>query len=136
MSRICARCGAEYKLRTFRENAGLCPNCSPRFFSLPVPFDGTPAATQPVWTMTIWLHVLEFIFLGLLLDAGVVSGPGRLYCLSVVVFLIIRGSVARWRGYPRLRTLEVMAYLLLPAYGLSIFVVLFHIAQVLRWGQW
>ena|GEM_PF-6523968 len=129
MSRICARCGAPYKLRTFHEDAGLCPKCSPRFFSLPVLFDGTPAATQAIWTLTVWLHILEFFVLGVLFIGGPLGYLARPYCLAVVTFLIIRSAVARWRGYPRLRTLAVIAYLLLPVYGMCIFAALYCIAE-------
>ena len=136
MKRQCVKCGAEYAIGQLSFDSGFCPKCKPSFLSLPQWFEPSPAGTRSVWLFLVAVHVLYLPFLSLLLDGGVISIPGSLYGVLVLLYFAVRFAVAKLRGWPILTRAQAIALLLLPGYGLAIFIALFHLAQRIRYGAW
>jgi hypothetical protein len=134
MKRTCQKCGGEYTLGQVSLDSGLCSKCRPGFLGTPLWMQPIPAGTKDLWRAVIAIHVILFFLFGLILDCGEVSVPGRLYCLTVTVYLLAQFAVARFRGYPVLTKVQAIALLFLPAYGPAFMIALFRWVQRLRWG--
>ncbi|MDD5705529.1 MAG: hypothetical protein PHR35_06355 [Kiritimatiellae bacterium] len=130
----CQKCGGEYSIGRLSFDPGVCGQCKPGFFGPPLWLQPIPAGTKDLWRTVIVIHVILFFLFGLLLDGGVISFPGSLYCLTVVIYLLVRFVVARFRGYPILSRAQAVGLLLLPAYAPAFMIALFHWVQRLRWG--
>jgi len=134
IKRQCIKCKGEYVIRTFSFDSGFCPDCQPRFFSWPQWSERSPAATRSLWLLLVALHIAFLPFFALLLDGGVISIPGSLYCITAILYFAVQFGLVRATGWPILTRLQVVALLLLPAYGLAVFVALFYLSQRIRYG--
>ena len=133
MNRKCQKCGHEYSLGALSLDQGLCPKCMPGFLGTPLWMQPVQAGTRDLWCTVLVLHILLFFLFGLLLDGGVVSVPGCIYCITVIAYLLVRFTIAQVRGYPILTKFQAVALLLLPAYGPVLVITLFLWAQRMRW---
>ena len=106
----------------------------PEFSRKPLWVQPTPADTRALWKMILIIHVFMLFLFGLLPDDGGIRYPGCAYSLTVIVYLTIRFTVARFKGYPLLSKGQALALLLLPVYGPVIGIALFHWVQRIRWG--
>jgi hypothetical protein len=134
VKRRCLKCGSDYELARLSFDSGLCGHCRPGFLGAPLWMQPSHAGTEDLWRTVIVIHMILFFLFAPMLDCGMVSVPGGLYCLTVIVYLAIRSTVARFKGYPILTRTQAVAFLLLPAYGPAIVIALFHWAQRMRWG--
>ena len=133
MKRVCAKCGHEYSVGAFRYDSGRCPACGEELLGLPAWFGGTPEATKALWEFLMILHVVFLIPFLLVLDpVGYLAG---FYSATVLVYLGVRTSIARRRGYPALSKLQAVMIALLPVWGTVLFVTLAMAANWLRWGM-
>ena len=132
----CISCGASYNLRNLRPDSGFCPNCTPPFLSPPLWLRRSPAGTRSAWQFLITIHIVYLIVFSMLLDGGVLSVPMGIYSLSVVLYFVSRLLVANRKGFPILSRPQAVGLLLLPLYGPTIFVFIFHVGQRLRYGYW
>lgn len=134
MKRYCAKCGVEYKLRSFGFDSGFCFECKPGFFSLPAWLRASSAATRRLWHSSACLHVFLLLILSVLMDGGAFSIPGSLYCLTVLLYLAFRITLSEWKGYPILSKLQAVGLFILPVYGLPFFLFVFYIVQRTKYG--
>ena len=135
MTKRCEKCGNEYALGPLAFDAGLCSKCKPGFLGTPLWLDPSGAGTKDLWRTVLVVHLLMFFLFGMLLDCGVISEPGMLYCGTVMAHIGTRFVLAHFKGYPTLTKPQAIATMLLPGYGPFAFVALFHLAQQVRYGQ-
>jgi len=134
MKRHCAKCETEYELRTFYFDSGFCCQCKPGFLSAPLWFQPSPAGTRKLWQSVVILHIILLFLFSLLIDGGEISVPGSAYCLTFLLYFGFRFILAKFKGYPILSRLQVIALLLMPLYGLGLFVFIFHLVQRIKYG--
>ncbi|MBP7276401.1 MAG: hypothetical protein KBA51_09390 [Kiritimatiellae bacterium] len=134
MKRKCQKCGGEYTIGPWSFDPGLCRPCKPGFLDPPLWMQPIPAGTKDLWRTVIVIHVILLILLSLLMDGGVISIPGSVYCLTVMLYITVRFVIARFNGYPILTKAQAIGLLLLPAYGPALVITLIHWVQHLRWG--
>lgn len=132
MKRNCANCGREYEIASFRLDSTVCPDCTPRFLSLPAKTQG---GTCSVWQFVVTMHVFYLLFCPLILDGGFLTIPAAIYSLTVLLYFTVRFGIAKFRGYPILTRLQQVGLLALPVYGPIGFIVLFYWVQWMRYGD-
>lgn len=80
------------------------------------------------------IHVFLLVFFGLLMDMGEISVPGVLYSTVAIAYLILKTIDSKLKGFPVLTRTQSLALWLLPLYGPSLFIFVFHIGQKIRYG--
>ena len=81
-------------------------------------------------------HILMAVFVSLLLCTPAVAILGSIYCLSVTACGLVSLSIRKLTGkMPRVGRLQLLLIVLLPFYGLPLFLVIFHVVQGLRFPE-
>ena len=87
-----------------------------------------------LWRTLLAVHVILLFLFGLL-DCDEISEPVGIYCVTVLVYLVIRFVIAKFKGYPILSRTQAILLALLPVCGPILFTALFYGGQLIRYGR-
>jgi len=126
MKRHCTSCGREYEVHTFIVDDGTCMRC------------GKSGARRLLYAVAME-HVVLLLLVSFTTCTHCVPPAGLLvvYGLVVTVHSLFRALLSFWRPFrlPAPSRAMTNAYLLLPLYGGPLFIALFCLARILRYGK-
>ena len=103
-----------------------------RFFAIPPRLLPTIGSTRNLWGTVLIVHIGEAILFGSLLDCGTISIPGGVYCLTVILYLSLRFTIALFKGFPVLTRAQGLAFNFLPFWGPVFSITVFYLTQQFR----
>jgi hypothetical protein len=128
MERKCLKCEKIYQVKTLFFDSGYCVDCKPSFFSMPKITPASPAQTKSLLIGMIGIHVFLLLCFSMLLDNGVISNPAYFYFSGSILYLFIRFMIWQFSkdGFPCLSLMQRFAILLMPFYGLPVFLLIWR----------